>query len=200
MAFYQSPLELRRLTTGEVPKIDFRRLFRVMRTNPYGLMQWTTGFNNVGQAIVRLLGPIASVNYQFLDNTGSHYINLDLPTQSNAEFVLGKTAECPTCCADVCMLYYYLQRWRCRECHNLKYASQRVSPHTRWSQKKAQLEYETTRSRRRLERVKTFRKRRAEALLKHEKLGPPPPWSAEQPDAELPQIMTLYGTQWDELR
>lgn len=200
MAFYQSPLELRRLTTCEVPKIDFRRLFRVLRTSRYALMQWTTGFNLVGQATAGLEGAIACLNYQFLDKTGMHYMNFGLPLEADGTFVLRNTAQCPKCCGDVHILYYYLQHWRCRECHDLKYASQRVSPLTRWSQKKAQLEFETTRSRRRLERVKTFRKRRAEALLKREKLGPPPPWSAEQPDPELPQIMTLYGTQWDELR
>lgn len=200
MAFYQSPLELRRLTTGEVPKIHFARLFRVMRTSPYALVQWRTGFNSTGQAIARLDRVIASLEYKFLDHSGAHYINFDLPLESNGKLILRDVAECPKCQGDVRILYFYLQHWRCRSCHGLHYASKRVSPHTRWTEKQAQLEHETTRTRRRLERVKTFRKRRAAALVELDKLGPPPSWSAEAPLPEFPEITTVYGTQWDELR
>ncbi len=123
--FYQSPLELRPPTVGEVPKIHIPQLFRILRKSPHALIQWSTRNNIIGTATAEIADSILSVKYLFLDYSGHHFINLDIPGVSDGSIVLRNIAECPKCSRDVRIIYFHLQVWRCRRCSNIGYDSQR---------------------------------------------------------------------------
>lgn len=200
MVFYQSPLELRPMTVGEVPKIHMPRLFRILRKSPYALVQWSTRNNTIGNATAAVSGPIVSIDYIFLDNTGRHFVNLDIPSESDGSLVLRDIAECPACSAETRIIYFYKQGWSCRHCSSLEYDSQRRAISDDRSERRADLVADANRLRRSGERVDAYRKRKALAARRLAKLPPEPTNRNASRLSDFPLIKSSYGTQWNALR
>lgn len=198
--FYQSPLEQRPLTVGEVPKIHFPQLFRILRKSSYALIEWSTRSNTIGTATAEKHGSIVSIRYLFLDYSGQHFINLDIPPEPDGTIVLRSLVECPACSNTARIIYFYLKSWRCRRCSNLGYDSQRRAVGDDRSERRADLAADASRPRLPRERVAAYRKRKALAARRLAKLPPEPTdWNASGA-SDFPLIKSSYGTRWEALK
>ena len=188
------------MTVGEVPKIHIPQLFRILRKSPYALIQWSTRNNNIGTATAEIAGPILSIKYLFLDHSGHHFINLDIPADSNGSVIISNMAECPNCSCSVRIIYFYLKVWSCRRCSKLGYDSQRRAGGDDRGERRADLAADASRPRRSGERVSAYRKRKALAVRRLAKLPPEPTeWNASGL-SDFPLIKSSYGTRWEALK
>lgn len=198
--FYQSPLEFRPPTLGEVPKLHIPQLFRILRKSPYALVEWSTRNNTIGTATAETAGSILSIKYLFLGHGGNQFINLDIPSESDGSVVLRSVAECPICSDDARIFYFHLQVWSCRRCSNLGYDSQRRAVGDNRRERRADLAVDANRPRRSGERVSAYRKRKALAVRRLAKLPPEPTERNASGASDFPLIKSSYGTRWEALK
>jgi len=122
----------RRTTTDDVKHLDIRYLKRnhLLENNTVSTLRWSTNGNSENSIRLLSLSNKVTLSYSYrMPNNDWQSVQQDIRLV-HTPCHLGNTRPwfaCPSCGKRVALLFYYETRFKCRQCHSLRFASQTAS-------------------------------------------------------------------------